>query len=320
MHTAITNAFKKYYLFGFTGTPIFAINSSSNSRADLRTTEQAFGAKLHTYTIVDAITDKNVLPFRIDYISTMKEQENIKDEKVWNIDRERALAAPKRISNIVNYIREHFDQKTKRNSKSYAFNRISNILEVVSAKDRLRIEEIKKKIRLSGFNSIFAVSSIDVAKAYYDEFKKQQKDIPEVSKLKVATIFSFGANDPDSEYDGTAEENSENTDELSTNHRDFLESAIKDYNLLFKTNYDTSSDKFQNYYKDVSLRIKNREIDLLIVVNMFLTGKVFGVTFYPALAESYDYGGVGLLCLDEFQGVEEAAGLVYAGGGAARVG
>ena len=161
MHTAITNAFKKYYLFGFTGTPIFAINSSSNSRADLRTTEQAFGAKLHTYTIVDAITDKNVLPFRIDYISTMKEQENIKDEKVWNIDRERALAAPKRISNIVNYIREHFDQKTKRNSKSYAFNRISNILEVVSAKDRLRIEEIKKKIRLSGFNSIFAVSSIN---------------------------------------------------------------------------------------------------------------------------------------------------------------
>ena len=96
MHSAITKTFKKYYLFGFTGTPIFAVNSSSNSRADLRTTEQAFGTKLHTYTIVDAITDKNVLPFRIDYISTMKEQENIQDEKVWNIDRERALAAPER--------------------------------------------------------------------------------------------------------------------------------------------------------------------------------------------------------------------------------
>jgi type I restriction enzyme R subunit len=131
MHTAITKAFKKYHLFGFTGTPIFPKNSNSNSNPNLRTTEQAFGAKLHTYTIVDAITDKNVLPFRIDYISTMKEEENIADAKVWDIDRERALAAPKRISNVVNYIREHFDQKTKRNS-------------YYQLKDR----------RLAGFNSI----------------------------------------------------------------------------------------------------------------------------------------------------------------------
>ena len=248
MHTAITKTFKKYHLFGFTGTPIFAVNSSSNSRADLRTTEQAFGSKLHTYTIVDAITDKNVLPFRIDYISTMKEQENIKDEKVWNIDREKALAAPERIRNIVNYIREHFDQKTKRNS-------------FYQLKDR----------RLAGFNSIFAVTSIDVAIQYYTEFKKQMAGLPSDKQLKVATIYSFGVNDP--EVDGIIDdEDTEDTSKLDQSKRDFLESAIKDYNKIFKTNWDTSSDKFQNYYKDVSQRVKDREIDLLIVVNMFLTG------------------------------------------------
>lgn len=250
MHTAITKTFKKYHLFGFTGTPIFAVNSSSNSPADLRTTEQAFGIKLHTYTIVDAITDKNVLPFRIDYISTMKEQENIKDEKVWNIDREKALAAPKRISNIVNYIREHFDQKTKRNS-------------FYQLKDR----------RLAGFNSIFAVTSIDVAIQYYTEFQKQMAGLPGDKQLKVATIYSFGANEPDDEDNGIIQdENLEDTSNLDQSKRDFLESAIQDYNKIFKTNFDTSSDKFQNYYKDVSQRVKDREIDLLIVVNMFLTG------------------------------------------------
>lgn len=250
MHTAITKSFKKYHLFGFTGTPIFAKNSSSSSRADLRTTEQAFGVKLHTYTIVDAITDKNVLPFRIDYIRTMKEQEDIKDEKVWNIDRERALAAPERISNIVTYIREHFDQKTKRNS-------------FYQLKDR----------RLAGFNSIFAVSSIDVAKKYYAEFQKQLKGLPSDQQLKVATIYSYGVNEADPEIDGILDdENLDDTSRLDQSSRDFLEAAIQDYNALFKTNFDTSSDKFQNYYKDVSQRVKDREIDLLIVVNMFLTG------------------------------------------------
>jgi len=250
MHTAITKTFKKYHLFGFTGTPIFAVNSSSNSRADLRTTEQAFGTKLHTYTIVDAITDKNVLPFRIDYISTMKEQENIQDEKVWNIDREKALAAPERISNIVNYIREHFDQKTKRNS-------------FYQIKDR----------RLAGFNSIFAVTSIDVAKKYYAEFQKQMAGLPSDKQLKIATIYSFGVNEDEPEIDGIIEdENLEDTSKLDKSSRDFLDAAINDYNKIFKTNYDTSSDKFQNYYKDVSQRVKDREIDLLIVVNMFLTG------------------------------------------------
>ncbi|MCB0708926.1 MAG: type I restriction endonuclease subunit R [Chitinophagaceae bacterium] len=271
MHKAITKAFKKYFLYGFTGTPIFAINASSSNRPDFKTTEQAFGKKLHTYTIVDAINDKNVLPFRIDYIRTMKEKDDIKDEKVWDIDREKAFAEPERIGNVVTYILGHFDQKTKRNSKPYSFTALKNVYEVVSAKDRNKIEEVKQKIRLSGFNSIFAVSSIDFAKLYYNEFKKQQQSLPELQRLKVATIFSFGVNDED-EDDGVMDENSEGTEGLSLSDRDFLEKAISDYNQIFKTNYDTSTEKFQNYYKDVSLRMKNREIDLLIVVNMFLTG------------------------------------------------
>ncbi|MFA7319579.1 MAG: type I restriction endonuclease subunit R [Parcubacteria group bacterium] len=247
MHASIVKAFKKYHLFGFTGTPIFAANSSSSGRVDFKTTEQAFGEKLHTYTIVDAIADKNVLPFKVDYVSTVHEAENIEDEKVKDIDREAILSAPERLENIVKYIREHFDQKTKRNS----FYKIQ---------DR----------RLAGFNSIFAVASIDVAKKYYLEFKKQLASEPSDRKLKVATIFSFGVNDED--LDGMVDENSEDTSGLDVSSRDFLESAISDYNKMFGTSYDTSSDKFQNYYKDVSERVKKREIDILIVVNMFLTG------------------------------------------------
>lgn len=151
MHHAITSSFKNYHLFGFTGTPIFAKNSSSGGRVDLKTTEQAFGEKLHTYTIVDAITDKNVLPFRIDYIRTIKEADDVADSQVRDIDREKALAAPERISNVTQYIREHFDQKTKRNSKPYAFTALANVHEAASARDRSAVEEIKQKIRLSGF-------------------------------------------------------------------------------------------------------------------------------------------------------------------------
>lgn len=247
MHTAITKAFKNYHLFGFTGTPIFAINSSSGGKPDLRTTEQAFGDKLHTYTIVDAIADKNVLPFKVDYVSTVREAEDIEDKKVSDIDRESVLAAPERLTNIVHYIREHFDQKTKRNS-------------FYKLKDR----------RLAGFNSIFAVSSIDVAKKYYAEFKKQLAEVSSDKRLKIATIYSFGVNDEDA--DGMIDENSEDTSGLDVSSRDFLEKAIVDYNKMFGTSYDTSADKFQNYYKDVSQRVKDREIDILIVVNMFLTG------------------------------------------------
>ncbi len=271
MHHSITSAFKNYHLFGFTGTPIFAKNISTGGRADLKTTEQTFGDKLHTYTIVNAITDKNVLPFRIDYIRTVKEADNIDDEQVRAIDTEAILSAPERITKVVEYIRDHFDQKTKRNN-TYEFRSTQNIGEVVNSKDRLAIDEIKERVRLSGFNSIFAVSSIDTAKKYYLEFKNQQANALEISKLKVATIFSYGVNEDEDLLDNLEDENSDSTDQLDIASRDFLENAIKDYNILFTTNYDTSADKFQNYYKDVSLRMKNREIDLLIVVNMFLTG------------------------------------------------
>ena len=271
MHTAITKAFKKYHLFGFTGTPIFADNANLSGKTQEKTTEDLFGEKLHTYTIVDAIADKNVLPFKIDYISTMKQQENISDRKVWDIDREKALASPERITRIVKYILDNFNQKTKRNDKSYEFNLLTNVSDVAKAQNKKKIEEIKQKIRMTGFNSIFAVASIDFAKLYYNEFKKQMAENP-LQKLKVATIFSFGVNGDDNSDDGIFDENPEDTSNLNQSDRDFLDSAIDDYNKMFGTSYDTSSKKFQNYYKDVSLRMKNREIDLLIVVNMFLTG------------------------------------------------
>ena len=275
MHTAIVKKFKKYHLFGFTGTPIFPNNSSSGGKFDLKTTEQAFGKRLHIYTIVDAIADGNVLPFRVDYISTMREQEDIRDEQVRNIDREKALMAPERISHVVAYILEHFAQKTKRNGKSYTFNKLTNISEVVEGgkKGKNEVKEQKQKVRMQGFNSIFAVSSIEAAKLYYLEFKRQMEELSPNRKLNVAIIYSYGANEAEEDFSGIPDdENSENTDGLDKSSRDFLESAIVDYNEMFTTNYDTSSEKFQNYYKDVSLRMKNREIDLLIVVNMFLTG------------------------------------------------
>lgn len=269
MHTDIIKHFKKYYLFGFTGTPIFAKNAGARKNAQLMTTEQAFGDKLHTYTIVDAINDKNVLPFRVDFIKTMALEEDIKDEDVWGIDREKPMMAPERISLVTKYILNNFDRKTYRGDKTYVFNALTNIKDVAPA-GRQEVEEIKRKQRLSGFNSIFAVASVPMAKLYYQEFKKQMAEDPSKS-LKIATIFSYGANEE--EADGVIDdENSEDTSALDQNSRDFLEDAIRDYNVMFHTNYDTSSDKFQNYYKDVSLRMKNKELDLLIVVNMFLTG------------------------------------------------
>lgn len=270
MHIAITRYFKKYYMFGFTGTPIFPANAGTSVKnPNLATTAQTFGDKLHTYTIVDAINDKNVLPFRVDYIKTMDIEDDIYDEKVWDIDRKKAFEDPQRISQVANYILQHFDQKTYRGNKSYVYNSLMNISEVASA-DRGKVEEIKKKQRISGFNSIFAVSSVDMAKMYYDEFRRIIKKDP-TKQLKIAVIYSYAANEE--EIDGILdEENSDDTSALDQSSRDFLESAIQDYNLMFHTNYDTSSDKFQSYYKDVSLRMKNKEIDLLIVVNMFLTG------------------------------------------------
>jgi type I restriction enzyme R subunit len=247
MHAEITRMFKRYHLFGFTGTPIFAENSGTGGDPRRRTTEQAFGDKLHTYTIVDAINDKNVLPFRIDYINTINARTRIKDKQVSAIDTERALLAPERISQIVGYIREHFDQKTKRAS-SYRHD----------------------GKRLTGFNSLLATASIDAAKRYYAEFAKQQQALPEAQRLKIGLIYSFAANE-DEEAGLLGEEEFE-TDPLDQGSRDFLEGAIRDYNALFGTSYDTSADKFQNYYKDLSQRLKKRELDMVIVVNMFLTG------------------------------------------------
>jgi len=245
MHTAITKAFKRYNLFGFTGTPIFAENAGAG-RPGLQTTEQAFGEKLHTYTIVDAITDKNVLPFRIDYVNTIKLPPHITDEQVAAIDTERALLAPERIEQVVAYTLEHFDQKTKR-AEHYAL-----------AGKRMR-----------GFNALFATASIEAAKRYYLEFRKQQEALTPDRRLKVGLIYSYAANE---EVEGYLNEEGFETDALDQSSRDFLDDAIRDYNITFGTSYDTSADTFQNYYKDLSLRLRGREIDLVIVVNMFLTG------------------------------------------------
>ena len=245
LHLAIAKTFKNYFMFGFTGTPIFPKNSNGSSKTLFKTTEQTFGDKLHTYTIVNAINDGNVLPFRIDYINTIKEKENIQDKKVNAIDIEKAMSDSNRIKEVVSYIIDHFEQKTMRN-KHY---------------------ELKDQ-RLSGFNSIFAVSSIPVAKKYYFEFKKQLKE--KNKDLRVATIFSYSVNEE--ENTDNLDDESFDTENLDLGSREFLEEAISDYNKMFGTNYDTSSDGFQLYYENLSKRTKDKEIDILIVVNMFLTG------------------------------------------------
>ncbi|MEI6405347.1 MAG: type I restriction endonuclease subunit R, partial [Actinomycetes bacterium] len=247
MHTTIRKAFSNYNLFGFTGTPIFAANASTGGNPQLKTTEQAFGDKLHTYTIVDAINDKNVLPFRVDYVNTVQLPENLSDKQVSAIDTEKALLAPERIQKIVDYVLEHFNQKTRRN-------------EVYKLKDR----------RVSGFNSLFATASIEAAKRYYLAFKQSQDQLPSDKRLKIGLIYSFAANED--EPDGLLADEGFDTSALDTSSRDFLDAAIADYNQTFATNWDTSADNFQSYYKDLALKLKSREIDLVIVVNMFLTG------------------------------------------------
>lgn len=247
MHTSITKAFKRYNLFGFTGTPIFTANMASGGNPKLKTTEQAFGERLHVYSIVNAIQDKNVLPFRIDYVNTVKAPTGIVDKQVSAIDTEKALLAPERVRQIVEYTLEHFDQKTRRN-QGYALG----------------------ERRVKGFNALFATASIEAARVYYAQFGYQQRDRTPDQRLKVGLIFSYAANE--AVEDGALDEEGFETEALSGDARSFLEDAIQDYNDMFGTSFDTSSDKFQNYYKDLSLRIKQREIDLVIVVNMFLTG------------------------------------------------
>ncbi|GAB5898445.1 type I restriction endonuclease subunit R [Mycolicibacterium mageritense] len=263
MHQAITKAFKRYNLFGFTGTPIFAVNSGTGGNPQLRTTPQAFGCywhgdprncpveqhstAAHTYTIVDAINDKNVLPFRIDYVNTVRMPAGIKDKQVSAIDTEKALLAPERVRQVAKYTLEHFDQKTKR-AQHYSLG----------------------ERRVHGFNALFATASIEAARIYYNQFAVQQEDLPPDRRLKVGLIYSYAANE--AVEDGALDEEEFETGQLTSSAREFLEDAIQDYNDLYGTSFDTSSDKFQNYYKDLSLRLKNREIDLVIVVNMFLTG------------------------------------------------
>lgn len=246
MHKMIVQNFKNYHLFGFTGTPIFAKNAGKTTNPDFCTTEQAFGEKLHTYTIVDAINDGNVLPFRIDYINTIKAKEGMTDKEVEAINTEEALSSPERVSNVVSYIIEHFDQKTKRNS----------------------FYDLKGQ-RVNGFNSMFAVASIPMAKKYYLEFKKQLEE--KQKDLTIATIYSYAQNEEDTS-DGILDDEGFETDLLDKSSREFLDFAIDEYNKKFKTNFSSEGNGFQDYYKDLSDKVKHREIDLLIVVNMFLTG------------------------------------------------
>lgn len=246
MHTSIIKHFKRYCMFGFTGTPIFTANATSGKNPNLKTTEQAFGRQLHSYTIVDAINDRNVLPFRIDYVNSVQASDTIVDTKVSAIDSKAILESEDRVREIVSYILEHFDQKTMRNKRLQASTK-----------------------REQGFNSMFAVSSIPMCKKYYVEFKKQ---IAEKNKdLKIATIFSFAANESLDEY-GLFDDENFDTTLLDGSSREFLESAIQDYNTMFQKNFDTSSQGFENYYKDLSQSIKERKVDLVLVVNMFLTG------------------------------------------------
>lgn len=239
MQKDISKAFKKLYLFGFTGTPIFAANALG-----FETTERVFGACLHRYTIIHAIRDHNVLPFRVSYHTTAKlKSQPIQDEQVPAIDTEEILLAKERISHITRYILEHFTTQTKRSS-TYTIN----------------------GKHTKGFNAIFATQSIPMAMRYYEEFQAQQASLPESQRLKVGIIYSYAPNDEQEE------ESSEDTTSLPKSQRDFLDAAINDYNAIFACRFDSSADNFHNYYKDFSLKLKNRELDLAIVVNMFLTG------------------------------------------------
>ena len=231
MHEDITKFFKRYNLFGFTGTPIFAENARSGSKQHLRTTEEAFGDRLHTYTIVDAINDKNVLPFRIDFVNTIKASPGIKDKKVPAIDTEKALISPRRVEQVVAYIREHFEQRP-----SAASTRSSPPRPSGAAKLLRRVQEAGRTPEERGSRS-------------------------------ASSNFAANEESPD----GLLGEEEFETAALDKSSRDFLDDAIRDYNTLFKSNFDTA-DNFQNYYKDLSERLKKKEVDIVIVVNMFLTG------------------------------------------------
>ena len=277
MHQLITRRMKRYMMFGFTGTPIFAVNANKGSKYS--TTAQLFGGEpdqdgqptraLHTYTIINAIGDNNVLRFHVDYDSTMKMKSDVERKQVWGIDTEEALHDPRRISIVTRYIIDNFATKTKQDKDIYTMNRLLNVQDVV--KKGKHVEEKKQTYKTQGFNSIFAVDSVKAAIMYYNEFKKQLA-AEGAPNLKVATIFTYSANEEEQDEWGFEDENPEGTEGLDLQSRSALEAAIKDYNKMFGCNYSTDGDNFQSYYKDVSLRMKNKDIDILIVVGMFLTG------------------------------------------------
>ena len=242
----IRKSFKKYYQFGFTGTPIFPENSLKGD-----TTSGIFGAQLHCYVITDAIRDGKVLKFKVDYNNIspkFKDSEMEMDEENLKKAEKKMLMHPERISEITKYILKVFNTKTYIN-------------EFYDLKNR----------RLNGFNAMFAVQSVESAKLYYEEFQKQQESLSEEKRLKVATIFSFAANEEPSSL-GEIEEEGFETTAMNSTAKEFLKKVIDDYNNVFKTNYTVDGQGFQNYYKDLSQKVKDKDIDLLIVVGMFLTG------------------------------------------------
>ena len=262
MRKSIAKKFKKNIMFGFTGTPISAKNANLSNDSRYQTTEQIFGKELHQYTIVNAINDNNVLKFKIDYYKTTKIKEIINLEKGLSVDEKEYYSDYRRIEKITEYILQWFNVKTKRD-KSY-WGRIEE-----SNFDISKQMSYSKQMR--GFNSIFAVSSIKAAKLYYDEFKKQQAHKTDEQKLKIGMIYSFSPNEDISDNLGNVQEENMDVNKLDISDREALENSIKDYNKMFKQSFDISSG-FDQYYKDISLKTKNKELDILIVVNMFLTG------------------------------------------------
>ncbi|MFY7441168.1 HsdR family type I site-specific deoxyribonuclease [Enterobacter cloacae complex sp. CDL009] len=238
--------FKRFYQFGFTGTPIFAGKNALGAED----TASVFGKELHAYIITDAIRDEKVLKFKVDYNDVRPQFKAIETEtdekKITAAENKHALLHPNRIEEVTNYILQHFRQKPHR-----AF---------PGAK---------------GFNAMFAVSSVDAAKAYYETFRHIQKLRAEQDSsykpLTVATIFSYAANEAQDAI-GDINDESIDTSEMNPGSREFLESAIADYNAAFKMNFSTDGNGFQDYYRDLAKRVKSQEVDLLIVVGMFLTG------------------------------------------------
>lgn len=231
--------FKKYYQFGFTGTPIFPENALG---AD--TTASIFGRELHAYVITDAIRDEKVLKFKVDYNNVRPRFKSIETEldeaKLSAAENKQALLHPARIQEIAQYILQNYRLKTHRNQSGQ-----------------------------KGFNAMLAVSSVDAAKCYYDELNRQQQHSEK--PLKIATIFSYAANEEQTAIGEIADENFEPS-AMDLSAKEFLTKAIGDYNRMFGTNYGVDSREFQNYYRDLAKRVKNREVDLVIVVGMFLTG------------------------------------------------